>query len=211
MCTQLFSPHTTGRTHTSVLFISSCHLHSQHQAGFYMPTPVAAAGSPGKRLPLAWESALLPSNPQTLLPFFFIGSILYQRNPKLSFFLISTYWRGESTQRRVRTLSRGSLLFPAGQPESPLAFFIFLPFSPDFFPQSPHPYKELMHTLDLVGQLCACHRASTHCTNAFIHAIQNITGHQIWFPNKQLKLCILQKLLKNNLKILYLSSSIKII
>lgn len=66
-----------------------------------------------------------PLQPPNCLAFHFIGSSLYQRNSKFSFFLIATYCRGESTQKRTRTLSRASLHSPDGQSVSSC----LLPFS----------------------------------------------------------------------------------
>lgn len=138
--------------------------------------------------------------PPKCLAFYFTGSSLYQRNPKFSFFLIATYCRGESTRRMMRTFSRGSLLSPAGQSESALAFFPLSPIFFWFFPQSPYPYKGVMQTGSAGAVLCTPPSLNILCTKAFLHAKQNITGDEIWFPNKQIKFCVLLKLLKEQFK-----------
>lgn len=79
-----------------------------------------------------------PLQPPNCLAFHFIGSSLHERNSKCSFFLIATYCRGESTQRRTRTLSSGSYHFflQLANQSLPLPFSLFLPFFSDFPPRS---------------------------------------------------------------------------
>lgn len=145
-----------------------------------------------------------PLQPPNCLAFHFIGSSLYERNPKFSFFLTATYSRGESTQRRVRTLSRRSyhLFLQLANQSLPLPFFLFVPFF-RIFPRSPYAYKEVMNIIDSgSGEVVVCTPAScnTPVHQCLLHTMQDIAAHQVWFPNKKLKLCRPLKLLKEQFK-----------
>lgn len=142
-----------------------CFIHKQlpftlSASGFYLPTPVAAASSPGKWLPLVWKSGL-SSNPQSVLPFI-LQDLVYIREIQnsVSFSLLHTVevrapggWWGH--------LVGDHFFLQLANQNLPLPFFLFLPFFSDFSPKVPIPIKGWCR-LDLLGQFCARHRASTY-------------------------------------------------
>lgn len=123
-----------------------------------------------------------PSTPK-VSSLYFKGSSLYQRNPKFCFFLIATHCRGESTQRRTRTHSRGSLLSPYGQSVSP-CLFSFSPTFSLFSPKVPVPIKRWF-TLWVWWGSCVHPSEPQHTLHRLFTCNTNHYWTQNMVPNKQ--------------------------